>query len=368
MSNIDTSLLLSLDQLRDLCFTVDVHVGTTSFTKANGTGESFINKDAIPEGALANAGSKHLLGKGHPNVAKLNEVKTAARRCCETYGTKRGDGRFDIPRSLWPAARGELLALRDDYLDNLKALLGTYRNDIFQYATTIESVNPDWAALIRENCPTEAQLREKLVFTIDATVTIDAADEAGLNGVSPTAARLMAYPVQIAREIAYAVSTRLKSMSEGSKPDAIRNVLSDISMKLGGFPINPRLISLKAMVDEVIGRMPYGNKFDGADPSHRASLRELLGLRATLMNPNEMLGEQKVWISNDAFSEFDSITETEPETASTETAVVSDMAVLGAVETVEAPAETTNAMPASLVILEGDDDEAGDWGDWAAAA
>lgn len=146
---------------------------------------------------------------------------------------------------------------------------------------------PDWAQMIRKAAPTRAEIEKKLTFKKASFQVRGGTQEE----VEDLTAELSSLPRQIAQELSSLVEENWSPMNGDRSTQRFRRTLNDVRRKAKSLSyLHPKLRDLVDLIDEISAKVPTCGVITG---THYALMR---GLRAMLLNPEEILGEQRVFV------------------------------------------------------------------------
>ncbi len=147
---------------------------------------------------------------------------------------------------------------------------------------------PAWAEMIRRAAPTRDEVARKLTFR-KSSFQVRSGSEKDAEELT---AELESLPKQIAREFSTLVEANWAEMNSDKASQRFRRTLNDIRRKAKSLSyLHPKLRDLVDLIDQVLERIPAVGVITGAD---YALLR---GLRQMLLDPSEILGEQRVLVA-----------------------------------------------------------------------
>jgi len=147
---------------------------------------------------------------------------------------------------------------------------------------------PAWAEMIRRSAPTREEVARKLTFR-KRSFQVRSGSEKDSEELTE---ELESLPKQIAREFSALVETNWAEMNSDKASQRFRRTLNDIRRKAKSLSyLHPKLRDLVDLIDQVLERIPAVGVITGADYAL------LKGLRQMLLDPSEILGEQRVLVA-----------------------------------------------------------------------
>lgn len=147
---------------------------------------------------------------------------------------------------------------------------------------------PAWAEMIRRAAPTREEVERKLTFRKSSFQVCSGSEQ----HTEDLKGELNTLPQQIAQEFSALVEHNWTGMHSDKTSQRFRAVLTDIRRKAKSLSyLHPKLRDLVDLIDQVMERIPAVGVITGADYAL------LWGLRQMLLDPSEILGEQRVLVA-----------------------------------------------------------------------
>ena len=147
---------------------------------------------------------------------------------------------------------------------------------------------PEWEETIRANAPSRDRVADRMRlrfphFRISAQSIQDSQD---------AISEVDSLPCTIAEEIASLVKESWSAFKGETSTQRFRSVLGTVKQKARGLSfLEPKLRTLVDLIDDVLGQLPHDGTITGRE------LALVKGLRDLLLNPAEVLGNQRIQIA-----------------------------------------------------------------------
>jgi len=212
------------------------------------------------------------------------KLKMRLTRALTRLGTPFLSG-YLISSDLAEEARNEIAKTADEY----EAWVQPFLNKVEPLIDIQCSKFPEWGDMIRRAAPTREEIEKKLTFKKSSFQVRGGTPEE----INDLTSELSSLPQQIAREFADLVEENWSEMNGDRSTQRFRRTLNDIRRKAKSLSyLHPKLRDLVDLIDEITAKVPAMGVITGAD---YALFR---GLRAMLLDPSEILGDQRVFVAD----------------------------------------------------------------------